>query len=50
MTRGKANARMKVDIGRRTHMSRRFLRTNAHICLRSRFMAIIAFVEVVLRK
>lgn len=41
MMRGSANARMKVEIGLRTQMSSKFLRTNAQICLRSKFMVLM---------
>jgi hypothetical protein len=44
MTSGSANARMKVEIGLRTQMSSRFLRTNAQSCLRSKFMMLDCLV------
>ena len=36
--RGMAKARIRVAIGRRTHIWRRFLRINAHSCRINRFM------------
>lgn len=41
ITKGRANARMKVEIGLRTQMSSKFLRTKAQICLRSKFMVLV---------
>lgn len=42
ITKGRANARMKVEIGLRTQMSSKFLRTKAQICLRSKFMVLVS--------
>jgi hypothetical protein len=39
--RGRAMARMKVDIGLLTTMMRRFLRMSAQICLRKRFITTV---------